>query len=383
MTLYYIANIRLPNKRAHGIQLIKMSEALVESGVNLKLLVPFRRGLRAETLQSFYGLKSPIPLRRLPVVSIFPKTRFGFNLRALTFAVSYFFYLLMKRLAGEKAVIYTIDLDQFSFFLIPLLGSPYFFETHATKEARFPYRYFLKKTSGIIAINNWIKNDLISKFNLNPEKVTVFPNGIDLEMFDSGFSQKEARAKLNLPPELKIIVYIGRFYDWKGLSILPRAAEFLPENFVFYLVGGTERQFKDIVGVERLPQNIVCAGERDYGEMPLWLIAADLLLVLGTKANSYSYYQTSPMKIFEYMASRRPILASRTPAVQEIVTNQEAIFYEPDKAEDLAANIRSAFDNSEKLKEVSERAYIKVREFSWRNRAQAVEKFIKSKTNSQ
>ena len=365
----------MPNPKAHGIQLAKMCEGFAGAGIDLELILP-RKGDSSVSLESFYELKNPFKIKMLRVINLWPATRIGFNLSAFTFALAYFFYLLAERIRGRRGLIYTIDLDQFSFFLIPLLGLPYFFETHAAKRKNFLYRFFLRNAQGIITINSWIKNDLISKFGLNPGKIMVFPNGIDLRMFDSELAQKEARAKLNLAEQAKIIAYIGRFYNWKGLGILPRAAEILPESFTFYLVGGTERQFKDIVGIESLPRNIICLGERDYREIPLWIRAADLLLVLGTKANAYSYYQTSPLKIFEYMAAGKPIVASQTPALEEIVSEREAIFYEPDSAESLAIAVRSALENPERLTVISARAYDKVRQFSWHNRAEAVKNFI-------
>ncbi len=379
MKVYYIANARLPNEKAHGIQLAKMCEAFVAAGIDLELIVP-ARGVHHETLENFYGLKHKIKIIKLATLNLWPATRFGFNLGAVTFALAYFFYLLKEKLAGRTGIIYTIDLDQFSFALIPLLGWPYFFETHAIKRKNFLYKYFFKKANGIITINNWIKKDLLGKFGMPKDKILVFPNGIDVEMFSSKNSQKEARQKLNLDINVKIILYVGRFYDWKGLNILTQAAEFLPDQYLFYLVGGTSSQFQDIIGAKSVPGNIVCAGERGYQEIPLWIAAADVVLVLGTKANEYSYYQTSPMKIFEYMAARRPIVASRTPAVREVLSESEAVFYDPDDARSLAITIRSVMDNQPKLAAVVEQAYQKVLQYAWLNRAQTIVNFISQKS---
>lgn len=379
MRIYYIANTRMPNEKAHGIQLAKMCEAFIAAGNDLELIAP-KRGEHQETLENFYGLKHKIKITRLPALNFWPETRFGFNLGAAVFALGYFFYLLKKKMSGQSGVIYTIDFDQFSFALIPLLGWPYFFETHATKRRNFLYTLFFKKAAGIIAINNWIKKDLLGKFGMPKEKIMVFPNGIDLEMFGSRTERKDARQKLNLNADAKIILYIGRFYDWKGLGIVNGAAEFLPDTYLFYLVGGTNSQFRDITGVKSALKNIICAGDRDYREMPLWIAAADVVLVLGTKANDYSYYQTSPMKIFEYMAARRPMVASRTPAVREVLSESEAVFYDPDDARSLAINIHSSFDKPAKLEAAVERAYQKVLQYTWLNRVRAIENFIGSKT---
>ena len=314
---------------------------------------------------------------KLPVVNFLPKTRLGFNLSALTFALAYFFYLKFKR-GKEDGIIYTIDLDQFSFFLIPFLGRPYFFETHAIKKANFIYRFFLRRVRGIVAINQRIKSYLVHTFNLGAEKILVFPNGIDLKMFGSIIPSKDAKRQVGLPESRYAVLYIGRFYDWKGLYTLVPAVEILGAGFTVYLVGGTKHELIDILGRERLPENLICLGPKNYREIPLWIHAADLLLLLGTRKSDYSYTQTSPMKLFEYMAARRPIVASRTPAIEEVVSEKEVIFAEPDSPADLARAIRSVFQDQEGFKERINNAWHKVQNFSWDKRVERILKLITS-----
>jgi glycosyltransferase involved in cell wall biosynthesis len=76
--------------------------------------------------------------------------------------------------------------------------------------------------------------------------------------------------------------------------------------------------------------------------MPYYISAADALVVLGTIRDPQSYWYTSPMKLFEYLLSERPIVASSTPAIREIVTESEVFLYEPDTAASLVSEVRSA-----------------------------------------
>jgi len=373
--VYYIANARMPNEKAHGIQLAKMCEAFIKQGIDLELILPNKKNKNKSSIHKFYGLRDKIKIKKLPIVNIFPKTRFGFNLSALTFAYSYFFYLLFKRLKREKFIIYTIDLDQFSFFMIPLLGVSYFFETHALKKRSFAHTFFFRKVKGVIAINKIIKKDLIKHFGFDYSKILVFPNGIDLTMFKI-FPQKQAKEHLDLPAEKRTIVYIGRAYNWKGMDIIIDVANHLPETYVFYIVGTTETQLKDVTGKDRIPENIVCVGHRDYKEIPLWESAADVLLQLGIKTNDYSYRQTSPMKLFEYMAVMRPIVASKTPAIEEIVNKNEVSFYEPDNPLSLTESIQKVVKEKNQADEKTKNARAKVEKFTWEKRAYAIKEFI-------
>lgn len=340
MKIYYVANARMPSEKAHGIQLAKMCEAFLLRGANLELVLPARG--KASSLKEFYGLKIEIPVRRIPVLNL------GFILSSLSFMLSYFMYLLGKK----NALVYTIDMDNFSFVSLRLLGLPYFSEIHGAKNKNFIWSIFLKKISGGIVINKNIKESLLKTFGLAREKIIVQPNGIDLEMFSDKISKEEARAKLNLPPDKKIAIYVGRRTWWKGMEILAEAEKLLA------------------------PGTICVVENRPYREIPLWIRAADLCLVLGTKKNEYSYLHTSPMKLFEYMASGRPILAADTPANREIVSENEAYFYEPDNPKDLADKIEYILTNPPDSKLKVDNARAKAENYTWSKRAQKILEFM-------
>jgi glycosyltransferase involved in cell wall biosynthesis len=82
------------------------------------------------------------------------------------------------------------------------------------------------------------------------------------------------------------------------------------------------------------------------------------------------------MKLFEYMASRRPIVASRTAAIRQIVSSDEVFFYEPDNAADLAEKIKYASQDRSQIRAKTEKAYRKVRDYSWDRRARRVLEFL-------
>ena len=376
MKIYYIANARISSEKAHAIQIAKMCEGFLEAGADLELVVPWRRTSK-KTPKEFYGLKLDIPLKKLPAIDSFNFGWLGFFIGSLSFMVSYFCYLFWKKISGEKMVIYTVDMDNFSFLAIPFLNAPYFAESHDAKKRNFLWAFFFKKIKGLIVINQLIKEEIKKNFGVADEKIIVFPNGIDWEFFE-GFNQSAARNRLNLPADKKIVLYSGKFYSWKGLEILVGLAQKLPLQVLLYLVGGEKKELENILKKEINLPNLVCVGQRDYKEMPWWLAAADVLLVLGTRQNEYSYLYTSPMKLFEYLASRRPIVASATPAVRQIISEEDAWFYEPDDAESLFQAVSEAL--TEETSEKTENGFEKVKNFSWQKRAENILNLIKSRT---
>lgn len=368
----------MPTEKAHGIQLAKMCEAFLERGVSLELVVP-RRASSSQSLKSFYGLRRDIPVKKLWVFDFYLHGRFGYVAGSFSFAIAYFCYLFAKRLQGESFLVYTTDIDQFSFFLIPFIGAPYCAEIHDAKQRKFPFTYFFRRAQGLIVINRIIKEKLCERFKIPPEHIIVHPNGIDLAVFHLDDSIIGARKKLGLPQDKKIILYIGKCYNWKGLHTFVDAAELLQSDasLFFYLVGDTQQNLKKAISRELLPSSVHCVAHQEIKEIPLWLSASNVRVALGTKGNEYSYYHTSPMKLFEYMAiPGRAIVAAKTPAIGEIVSEEQVYFYQPDDANDLAEKILYALEHSQESVMRSQKAFEHVKEFTWDLRAKSIVQFM-------
>ncbi|MDP2593156.1 MAG: glycosyltransferase [bacterium] len=376
LKIYYVANARMPSERAHGIQLAKMCEAFSLSGLEYVLVLPKRQNV-LKSCKDYDKLDPDLPEKRLPVLDMYLLGKIGFVLSSASFMVSSFFYLLWKKVRGEKFVVYTIDMDQFSFLLLPLLFVPYFMEIHDAKERKWTYRWLFWRVSGVVTINNLIKEKLAETFSISRSRIIVHPNGIDLQFFNVDGGRVEAfRRSKGLPIDKKVVLYSGKFHKWKGMQILTEAAGKASPDIVFYVVGSTEGELKSASYGKQIPKNVVCLGTRPYEEMPLWMSVANASVVLGTKENQYSYYYTSPMKLFEYMAAKRPVIAGNTPAIRQIVTEGQVLFYEPDDTESLVKAVERAVreDNFQR----TESAYNLVQGFSWKKRAESVKEFISS-----
>lgn len=376
MRVYYVANAYMPHEKAYGIQIAKMCEALVEEGVDLTLVLP-NRGPQ-ESLQKFYGLRVNIPTLWLPSLVLAAYDRLGYLCMSLSFSISYTFFLWYRLLRGERFVLYTLDTDNYSSSMLSFVPRPLFSEMHGAKPHTFTTQLLFWRMRGIIAINQIVIDDLKAVFPRSPARYVAKPNGVDLAMF-SPQDKLQARTELGLPLDVPTVLYTGRFYSWKGLEIIPRAAALTPE-IRWQMVGDTREKFTSIVE-ETLPSNMYFAGSRPYSEMPLWNAAADAVLVLGTKRNEQSYRWTSPMKLFEHMAAGRPVIASSTPAVKEVVGVDKALLYEPDDANDLVNKARQAVAGGASVTPLVNRAMHTAQNLAWNKRAHRVVHFIESTLN--
>src|SRR3989344_2146866 len=94
MKLIYLANIRLPTEKAHGAQIMKTCEALVELGHDVELVVPDRASIISEDPFVYYGLTTRFPVRRLPVYdTIGEYGKLGFYIESFSFAYAVRQYL--------------------------------------------------------------------------------------------------------------------------------------------------------------------------------------------------------------------------------------------------------------------------------------------------
>lgn len=372
MKLYYVANARMPHEKAHGIQIAKTCESFIAAGVEIELVLPNRKKDKL-TLKEFYSLKHDIPTTYLPVLNSYLHGRVGFLIGSITFMLMYMLFFLTKVAKREQFVIYSVDMDTFSSTPLVCIPRRFYSELHGVRKKNILTKLFFSKIDGVIAINEYVKNGLSKTFNLASDKILVEPNGVDASTAHSQLTISMARTKLSIPLDNKIALYVGRFYYWKGLSILANAAREVPE-VTFMVIGGTKENFIEVIKEDALPDNLQFFGEKHPEEIPMWTAAADVLLVLGTKTHESSYYYTSPMKVFEYMITKRPIVSSATPAMKSILNDTNAYFYTPDDPKDLAKVVRGVLDDPDPS--IPRAAYKAALTHTWDKRAERIIKFV-------
>ena len=99
-------------------------------------------------------------------------------------------------------------------------------------------------------------------------------------------------------------------------------------------------------------------------------------IILFPNRPHYAFY-ASPLKLFEYMASGRPIIASDLPALREILNDKNALFFEPGNADDLARAIKMLKQSQALGYHLSQQALSDVKEYTWDKRALKILDFIR------
>ena len=223
---------------------------------------------------------------------------------------------------------------------------------------------------GIVTVTDYLKHQYI-KAGLPENKILVCPDAVELSMFFNLPPPQVLRDELGLPSDKKIVTYCGHLYDSKGVPHLIAAAKYLPE-VLFCLVGGWSQDIERCREQAKGLKNIHFAGFVPNQQVPKYLVASDFLILPNSMKHELAY-STSPLKLFEYMAARRPVVASDIPALQGFLRHKEnAFLIEPDSATAIASALQALAENPDLLAQIVKGAWQDVQQFTWSDRAKDI-----------
>jgi len=382
MLLIYIAHWRFPCGKPSPRIAMRTCEELARRGFEVELWVPWRYnpGFRGIDAFIYHNIKENFTIRRLPAIDLmgFIPGKLSFFLMVASFNVSIFCYAVFRGVA-RSAIFYCLEFRDI--VLLNLLRPNVYFEAHDFYKTPIGWlnRWFFRSARGVIATNMSKMHALEKEFGLPPEGMLHKPCPVDTSMFRISSSREEARSTLGIPQEGKVILYCGQVILWKGVVTLLDAYAFLrPGEVIYFIVGGDDRtvqQFKDQCRKINAANVKIIEGVM-HKDIPLWLRAADVLVLPNTGKDPTSKYDTSPLKLFEYMASGKPIVASDLPSIRNIVNEQMVWFFEPDNPAALAGAIHAAFENPRISEEKAARAQEEVEKYTWERRFSDIVPFI-------
>ncbi len=371
--LIYIANIRLPTEKAHGIQIMKTCEALGISGVKVKLVTPTRINVLATDPFIFYGVNNNL----LEIEEVYVPDTIHFGKGGSVVQSALFFVRILFLAIHEEGDTVFYSRDKFIVILLALLGRKIFWEAHSGS-AGILTRLATRMPRGVIAISQGIKKDLV-RYRQYDKKIIVAHDGVDLKQYNISKSKEETRKQLGLPLDRKIITYSGslNLYSWKGTDVFIEAARlFDPQIYLFLLVGGSQ---EDILWMKKVTESapVLFVGQQLPENVPLYLRASNVLVLPNKKGDVISECYTSPMKLFEYMASEVPIVASRLPSIEEVLSDDNSCLVEPNNALELAVGIRKVVMDEQYSRNIATQARVDVLNYTWSKRAEIIINFIK------
>ncbi|MCA1725334.1 MAG: glycosyltransferase, partial [Thermomicrobia bacterium] len=203
--------------------------------------------------------------------------------------------------------------------------------------------------------------------------VRVIPDAYDDERYHPA-DRAQARIALDLPPDGWIIAYTGLTFAYHGVDLLvdafALAAQTLPSALLL-LVGGRdgERAAIEQQAAQRgITERVRIVPPQPVSEIPAYLAAADVLVIPETVTKA----SASPLKLFEYAAMARPIVAPDLPALREILPPNAAHYVTPGDPSAIAAGIVWIATHPGEAGAMAERARRAVEPYTYRHRAAAI-----------
>lgn len=387
MRLRYFADIRFPLERANGVQTMETCHALAARGHHVHLVVRPDSHAPARDPFQFYGLSRDVPLQVEAVASpADPQLRrVAYLAHAIRLGVG----------ADDTDVIVTRDLAVAALFARcpAALRPPLVYESHgyapsvsrdlptmlsdgatasSRKQRRLDARERLvwQRADGYVTITKGLADELAGRFGARTN-VVVAADGARVPA-----EAPAVRDRADRPP---VVGYAGHLYPWKGLDVLMDALAQLPD--VRGLVIGGLAGEPDLERVRALADRVAPGRVTFTGHLAPPAVAERLrdtdVLVIPNPPSRISAAYTSPLKLFEYMASGRPIVASDLPALREILTDgEDALLAEAGNPVALAAAIRRVVDDEALARALARRAFAVVGEYSWARRAERLEPLL-------
>lgn len=341
MKLIYISSAIYPSQLANRIQTLEMWKAMYRAlKENFLIAVPKNSVLKEVQLPVLY-IPGPLasPLFAWRVAQLIKKEQ-ATHVFCREERLLFFVQLWLKFLKYQ-----------------PL----YIFEAHWVLKDFF-FNSVIKSTDFIVAITDSIKTEL-GLMHSNSERILVAPDGVDLSKYENLPTKKEVRERYNIPGGVKVIGYTGSVgvHDWKGVDMLLKVSRSKPDDWFIWIVGGKEsviEMLRDVYPAVRFE------GYVEHSEVPAIQSACDVLILPNKSGNLISEKYTSPLKLFEYMASGTPIIASDLPSIKSILSDDLAILVSPNSEDSLTDAIKLLFNNAALSNRLSNSSKLAVKNMS-------------------
>lgn len=367
----YVANVRLPTEKAHGVQIMNMCKAFSESGHQVELIIPWRFNDIRESPFEYYDMQAEFAITKIPSVDLISLGRIGFWLQTLTFSVSVFWYTLFRR----SNVVYSRN--ELPLLFLSWTKKNLVLEVHSNRWNKI-VQTASACVDSIVTITQGIKGFLTDR-GLSADKIMVAHDAVDLGKFSVTESKQKLRDRLDLSQNKKLVGYVGMLRtmgESNGVGDVLRAIKSLEDQVRFVIVGGKNpgiQFYKNKAEELGVRDRVLFVGRVPYEQVGLYMHALDVLVAPYPDTEHYRKYM-SPLKIFEYMASGVPIVASDLPSIREVLGEHNAFLVAPENNEAIKLGIKKALrDGSKKATQAQK----DVKKYTWKKRAEKILNFVK------
>lgn len=373
MKIAYLSDSTLPGRSANSIHVMNMCAALANLGHDVTLFAYACDDLKEQIkLHDYYGVAANFTVKAFQPLP--GKLRiFGHSWRSVRGA---------KAMKAE--LVYGRSLC--GCFLADLSGFPIIYESHGLDwRSSLLHKFYLMRLAKSLNLKRFVvisdalkrlyadnlpsipQDKIVVAHDAAPESVGMNSgiNSIDLGGRSTAFKAG----------------YFGHLYPGRGVDVILKVALIL-KDIDFHIIGGTESDIDRWKETSELT-NVYFHGFVSPGEVSRYRAACDVLLapyqrrvsVSGGAGNTAEFM--SPLKVFEYMSSRKPIICSDIPVLREALNQSNAVLVPCDNVQAWVSALRNLSTSSEHCRLLSENSYNDfLRNYTWKTRAERAIKSI-------
>jgi glycosyltransferase involved in cell wall biosynthesis len=237
--------------------------------------------------------------------------------------------------------------------------------------SEYLYGVSYRLADGIVTVTDEIREYLNGRYPKTKAKTYVVSNGANVEV-SRPIKKADACRELEFDPEKVYFVFVGSLKKWHGVENAILSVERLiihDANIRLLVVGdGPERGYlQSVVARKGLERNVTFVGKVKYSRVPLYIGTATACLALFDRERN-DRTGLSPLKIFEYMACGRPVVATDVGNLKNIIGRHECgLIVKPGDIDAMSQALMKLVRNPELAKKLGENGReAAVRYYSWR-----------------
>jgi glycosyltransferase involved in cell wall biosynthesis len=229
----------------------------------------------------------------------------------------------------------------------------------------------------VVVINEELK-EYAAFMGAHPEQISVIRAGIDLERFGPQVEGRLVRERYGIEDHETVLFFMGWLYQFSGMQeILTELAKHRRNDVrIRVLIVGDGDAYEELEQMRkdlRLESSVILAGKQPYDKIPEFIAAADICLLPAH--NNKIMRHVVPIKMYEYMAMGKPVIATALPGVMKEFGIENGVLYieRPEDALEKAMELIKA----DAIEAQGEKAREYIKDYDWGSVVDQFEKTLR------